>query len=47
MEESSEKEKGLMNMDNSVAIAGGWVEVEEGIMGINGNGENTIRNGIM
>ena len=32
-------------MDNSVVIAGGgeWVEVEEGIRGINGNGKNTIK----
>ena len=33
-----QKEKGLMDMDNSVVIAGG-----EGIRGLNGNGKNTIK----
>ena len=39
------EEKGLMDMDNSVVTVGGewWVEVEEGIRGINGNGKNTIK----
>ena len=33
-----------MDMDNSVVIAGvGWMEVERGIRGINGNGKNTIK----
>ena len=34
-----------MDMDNSVVTVGGewWVEVEEGIRGINGNGKNTIK----
>ena len=34
----SKKEKGLMDMDNSVVIAvgWGWVEVEEGIRDDNG-----------
>ena len=37
----SKKEKGLMDMDNSVVIAGvgGWVEVEEVVRGINGDGK--------
>ena len=35
----SRKEKGLMDTDNSVAIAGG----EEGVRGLNGNGKNTIK----
>ena len=34
---SSKKEKGLMDMENSVVIAGGRVEVEESIRVINGN----------
>ena len=36
------RKKGLMDMDNSVVIAGGWgkwVEAEDGIRGINGNGK--------
>ena len=34
------KEKEFMDMDNSVVIAeGGWVEVEEGIGGINDAGK--------
>ena len=33
-----QKEKGLMDMDNSVVIAGG-----EDIRGLNGNGKNTIK----
>ena len=42
---SNEKEKGLMNMDNSVVIVvqRGWVEVEESLSGINTNGKNTIK----
>ena len=41
----SENAKGLRDMDNSVVIVemGGWVEVEEGIRRINGNGKNTIK----
>ena len=39
VEGSSEKEKGLVDMDNSVAIAG-W---GGGIRGINGNRKNTIK----
>ena len=42
----SKKEKGLMDTDSSVVIAGrvrGRVEVEEGIRDINGNGKNTIK----
>ena len=41
MEGLSKKEKELMDMDNSVVIAGErvWVEVEEGVRGINGNGK--------
>ena len=35
----SKKEKGLMDVDNSVATAGG----EGDIRGLNGNGKNTIR----
>ena len=35
----SKKEKGLMDVDNSVVTAGG----EESIRGLNGNGKNTIR----
>ena len=41
----SEKEKGLMDTDNSVVIVGGggWMEVEEGMgAGVNSNGKNTI-----
>ena len=38
MEGLSKKEKGLMNMDNNVMIAGG-----RGIGGINANGKNTIK----
>ena len=37
MEGSSKKEKGLMDMDNSVVIAEG-----KGIKGLNGNEKNTI-----
>ena len=39
------KEKELMDMDNSVVIVRdeGWVEVEEGIEGINANGKTTIK----
>ena len=40
MEGLSKKEKGLMDVDNSVVIAGG----EGGIRGLNGNGKNTIKN---
>ena len=36
MEGLSKKEKGLMDMDNSVVIAGR----EVGIRGLNGNGKN-------
>ena len=45
MEGLSKKEKELQDMDNSVVISGwwGWVEVEEGIGRINGNGKNTIK----
>ena len=34
-----------MDMDNSVVIAGagGWVEVEEGIKRVNGNGKKPIK----
>ena len=39
MEGLNRKEKGLMDMDNSVVIAG-----EGGIKGKNGNGKNTIKN---
>ena len=42
----SEKQKELVDMDNDVLTAvgeGWWVEVEEGIRGINGNGKNTIK----
>ena len=39
MEGLSKKEKGLMDMDNSVVIAGR----EVGIRGLNGNGKNTIK----
>ena len=37
-----QKRKKLMDMDNSVVIVGGggWVEVEEGMGGINGDGKN-------
>ena len=37
----NKKEKGLMDMDNSVVIVVGreWMEVEEGIKGINSNGK--------
>ena len=38
MEGLSKKEKGLMDMDNSVEIAGGGGE-----RWINGNGKNTIK----
>ena len=43
MKGSSKKAKGLMDTDNRVVIVEGWgwVEVEEGIRGINGNGKNT------
>ena len=43
------KQKGLMDTDNSVVIAGWgvnrikWGEVEKGIRGISGNGKNTIK----
>ena len=40
MEGLSKKEKGLMDVDNSVVIAGG----EGGIRGLNVNGKNTIKN---
>ena len=42
---SSKKEKEFMDMDNSVVIAGGrvQVEVEKGTGGINDNEKNTIR----
>ena len=45
MEGSSKKEKGLTGLDNSVVTVGSrvWVEVEESIRGINGNGKNTIK----
>ena len=45
VERYSKKEKGLMDMDNSVVIAGagGWVEVEEGIKRVNGNGKKPIK----
>ena len=39
MEGPSKKEKGLMDMDNSVVTV-----VEGGIRGLNGNGKNTIKN---
>ena len=39
MEGLSTKEKGLMDMDNSVVIAG----VEGALRGQNGNGKNTIK----
>ena len=35
----SKKEKGFMDMDNSVVIVG----EEEGLRGLNGNGKNTIK----
>ena len=38
MERSSKKEKGLMDMDNSVVIWG-----RESVRGINGSRKNTIR----
>ena len=38
MEGLNKKEKGLMDMDSSVVIAG-W----KGYKGINGNGNNTIK----
>ena len=38
MEELSKKEKGLMDMDNSVVISR-----EQGIKGLNGNGKNTTK----
>ena len=37
MEGLSKKEKGLMDMDNRVVIAGGG-----GVRGLNSNGKNTI-----
>ena len=43
MEGSSKKDKGLMDMDNSVVIAGGW---REGIRGFNSDAKNTIKNKI-
>ena len=44
MEGLCKKEKGLMDMNNSVVIEGGrgWVELEEDIRGIHGNGKNSI-----
>ena len=39
MEGLSKKDKGLMDVDNSVVIAGG----KRGIREINGNGKNTIK----
>ena len=36
----SKKEKGLMDMDNSVVIVG----VGEGVRGLNSNGGTTLRN---
>ena len=46
IEGSNKKEKELMDMDSGAVIAGGreWVEEEEDIVGINGNGKNTIKN---
>ena len=38
VEESSKKEKGFMDMDNNVVIAGG-----RSIRGTNGNRKNTIK----
>ena len=38
MDRLSENERGLMDMDNSVMIAGG-----RGIRGLNSNGESTIK----
>ena len=38
MEGLSKKEKGLMDMDNSVGIVGGG-----GLRGLNGNGKNSIK----
>ena len=35
----SKKEKGLMDMDNSVGTVGGW-----GIRGLNGNGKIQLKN---
>ena len=42
MEETRKKEKELMDVGNSVVIAEreGWVELEEGIRGINGKRKN-------
>ena len=39
VEGSSEREKGLMDMDNQVVIAGG----EGCLRGLNGNGKNMIK----
>ena len=46
LEGSSKNEKGLMEMDNRVVIAGGrgWIEVEEGIREVNGNGKKYNKN---
>ena len=46
MERANKKEKGLIDMASSVVISGvrRWVEVEDVIRGINGDGKNTIRN---
>ena len=43
----SKREKGLVDMCNSVGIMGGWewVEVKDSVKGINGN-KNTIKNTI-
>ena len=40
------KEKELVDKLNSVGLqrGGGWVEVEEDIGGIKGNGKNTMKN---
>ena len=40
MEGLGQKEKGLMDMDNSVVIGGGGGEV---IRGLNGHGKNAIK----
>ena len=39
MEGLSKKEKGLTDMGHSVVTVGGWVEVEEGIRGVNSHGK--------
>lgn len=40
-----EQKRKLMDMDNSMVIVGGraWVEVEEGMKGINGEGKYKIK----